>query len=81
MDWKKNDQIRVAVEAMGSDGEGIAKVDGFPFFIKDAVPGDQAVIRITKLKKKYGYGKLERLLVPSPDRVEPRCPAARACGG
>lgn len=81
MDWKKNDLIQVKIETMGSEGEGIAKVDGFPFFIKDTVAGDQAMIRIIKLKKNYGYGRLEQLLVPSPDRVEPRCPVAKACGG
>ena len=81
MDWKKNDLIQVDIEAMGSEGEGIAKVDGFPFFVKDTVPGDRAMIRIVKLKKNYGYGRLEQLLESSPDRVEPRCPVAKACGG
>ena len=41
MEFKKNDRVTVTIEDMGSDGEGIGKVDGFTLFIKDAVIGDQ----------------------------------------
>lgn len=34
-----------------------------------------------KAKKNYGYARLLKVLAPSPDRTEPRCPIARACGG
>ena len=37
MEYKKNDRVTVTIEDMGSDGEGIGKVDGFTLFIKDAV--------------------------------------------
>ena len=40
MEFKKNDRVTVTIEDMGSDGEGIGKVDGFTLFIKDAVIGD-----------------------------------------
>ena len=36
-DYAKNDMITVTIEDMGTDGEGIGKLDGFTFFIKDAV--------------------------------------------
>ena len=36
-DYAKNDVITVTIEDMGTDGEGIGKLDGFTFFIKDAV--------------------------------------------
>ena len=29
MEYKKNDRVTVTIEDMGSDGEGIGKVDGF----------------------------------------------------
>ena len=41
MEYKKNDRVTLTIEDMGSDGEGIGKVDGFTLFIKDAVIGDQ----------------------------------------
>ena len=34
-----------------------------------------------KAKKNYGYGRLEEIITPSPDRVEPKCQFARQCGG
>ena len=78
---KKNDLITVKIEDMGSEGEGIGKLDGFPFFIKDALIGDVVEARIIKLKKNYGYGRLTQVLTSSPYRVEPRCPLHRKCGG
>lgn len=81
MDYKKNQFVTVTITDMTSDGEGIGKVEGFPFFIKDVIIGDEAQIRITKLKKNYGYGRLEKLLVPSPHRTDCICPIHRQCGG
>ena len=78
---QKNDSFIVKIEDMTTEGEGIGKVEGFPLFIKDTVIGDEAEIKVIKVKKTYGYGRLMRLLVPSKDRVEPACPVARQCGG
>ena len=79
--WKKNDSVILKIEDMTTEGEGIGKADGFPLFVKDTVIGDEAEVKIIKVKKSYGYGRLMRLLRPSPDRVVPACPVARQCGG
>ena len=55
MEYKKNDRVTLTIEDMGSDGEGIGKVDGFTLFIKDAVIGDQVEAKIIKSKKHYAY--------------------------
>ncbi len=55
---QKNDRIRLKIEDMGVDGEGIGKLDGFPFFVKDAVIGDTVDAKIMKMKKNYGYARL-----------------------
>ena len=81
MEFKKNDCVTVTIEDMGSDGEGIGKVDGFTLFIKDAVIGDQVEAKIIKSKKHYAYARLEKVLQPSPFRVEPECAYHRQCGG
>lgn len=81
MEFKKNEILTVEVQDIGSEGEGIAKVDGYPIFIKDAVPHDVIKVRMTKVKKNYGYGRVEEMIEPSKDRVEPKCPVARQCGG
>ncbi len=81
MDYKKNDTVTVTIEDMGNDGEGIGKVDGFTLFVKDAVIGDTVEAKIMKAKKNYAYARLEKVITPSPFRVEPKCAYHRQCGG
>ena len=66
---------------MGVGGEGIGKYEGMTFFVKDALIGDEIVARATKVKKNYGYARVEEIKCPSPHRVEPECPLHRSCGG
>lgn len=81
MSYQKNDIVTITIEDMGHDGEGIGKIDGYPFFVKDAVIGDKIEAKVMKAKKNYAYARLMRLLEPSPFRVETRCAYARQCGG
>ncbi|MGN0396414.1 MAG: 23S rRNA (uracil(1939)-C(5))-methyltransferase RlmD [Candidatus Fimimorpha sp.] len=78
---QKNDLVTVTIEDMTTEGEGIGKADGFPLFIKDSIIGDQVRAKVMKLKKTYGYARVEEVLVPSDDRVQPACDVARQCGG
>lgn len=78
---QKNDVVTIRIEDMGIDGEGIGKVDGYTLFVKDAIIGDVAEVKVMKAKKNYGYARLMKILEPSPYRVEPVCPVARQCGG
>lgn len=81
MTFQKNQIYTVKIEDIGTEGEGIGKMEGFSLFVKDALPGDTAKVRLTKVKKNYAYARLEEVLEPSPDRVEPLCPFHRQCGG
>jgi 23S rRNA (uracil1939-C5)-methyltransferase len=78
---EKNDEIEVIIDGLGSEGEGIAHVDGYALFIKEALVGEKAKVKIMKTKKSYGYARLMEILEPSPHRVEPKCAVARQCGG
>ena len=79
--YKKDDLLTVEITDIGNDGEGIGKIDGYTLFIKDAVIGDKVKAKIMKAKKNYAYAHLEEVITPSKDRVKPRCPIARQCGG
>ena len=81
MEFKKNDTVTVEIQDMSHDGSGIGKAEGYTLFIKDAVIGDTVEVKVMKAKKNYGYARLMKVLTPSQDRTEPRCPQARACGG
>lgn len=81
MEINKNDLLTLTVTDLGKNGEGIGRVDGYTLFVKDAVIGDVAEVKIIKTKKKYGYARLERVITPSPFRIQPPCPCHRQCGG
>ncbi len=81
MVYEKNQLLTIDITDMTADGEGIGKTDGYPFFVKDTIIGDQVQIRITRVKKNYAYGRLEKVVTPSPFRIETKCPFHRQCGG
>ena len=78
---KKNEEYQIRIDDMGVNGEGIGKVDGITLFVKDALIGDVARVKIMKMKKQYGFARLMEVLEPSPWRVEPKCQFHRQCGG
>ena len=78
---EKNQEFTVSIEDISEDGAGIGKLDGYIWFIKDAVIGDVVRARAMKMKKNYGFARLMEILTLSEARVEPKCPVARQCGG
>ena len=78
---KKDDIVTIEITDFTVEGEGVGKSGTFALFVKDAVPGDTVECRVMKLKKTYGYAKLLRVVKPSEDRIQARCPKARPCGG
>jgi len=81
LEYGKDDIITLCIDDMGIDGEGIGKLDGFTFFVKDAVIGDEVEAKVMKVKKGYAYARLMRIIRPSTDRIDPKCPYHRQCGG
>lgn len=81
MEFKKNQIVEIYIDDIGNEGEGIGHIDGYALFLKDAVIGDRVRAKIIKTKKNYGFARVEEILEPSKDRVEPKCPVARPCGG
>ena len=79
--FHKNEQISLTIEDLTEEGAGVGKVDGFPFFVKDTVPGDVVIASVTRIKRNYAFARLVQIVQPSRDRVDVRCPVAKACGG
>ncbi len=78
---KKNDIISVTIEDVTASGDGVAKHEDYPIFIKGAVTGDVLKIQVTKTNKTYGFGNISEIINPSPYRTEPMCPVFNECGG
>lgn len=54
------------------EGMGVAKIDGYPIFVDGAIKDEVVEFKVVKTGKKYSFGKLLKVLEPSPDRVEIR---------
>lgn len=67
---KKNEKHTVKVEDLTHEGMGVAKIEGYPIFIENALPGEQMEIKIHKTGKSFGYGKMMKRLTSSQSRVE-----------
>lgn len=66
----KNDIVDVEIVDLSHEGAGIARVDGLVFFIENALPGESIRMRVLKVKKNIGFGKVEEYLTTSPHRNE-----------
>mgnify|MGYP000108920118 FL=1 len=64
----KNDIVEVEIVDLTHEGAGVAKVNGFVFFVDNALPGEVIKMRVLKLKKNIGFGKVEEHVTLSPNR-------------
>lgn len=78
---EKNKTYEIKIAALGSNGEGIGRIEGYTVFVEGALLPETCLVLIVKTRKHFGYGKLLEILSPSPDRREPCCPVAKQCGG
>ncbi|WP_077624289.1 23S rRNA (uracil(1939)-C(5))-methyltransferase RlmD [Sediminibacillus massiliensis] len=78
---KKNQTIELTFQDLTHEGAGVGKVDGYPLFVPYALPGEKAKVKVIKVNKNFGFGKLLNVSEVSPDRVEPPCDVYIQCGG
>lgn len=62
-------------------GQGITRIDNKITFVPKTVSGDIINLEITKSHKNYNEAKLLKIVKPSPDRIEYKCPYYNKCGG
>jgi predicted RNA-binding protein with TRAM domain len=48
----------VTIDAKGSMGDGIAKVDGFVIFVSKGEVGKQVKVKITSVKRTFAVGEI-----------------------
>jgi 23S rRNA (uracil1939-C5)-methyltransferase len=72
--------VRITEIAFG--GDGVARLeDGRVLFTPFVAVGEEAEVEIVSVKKSFAQGRLISVRVPSPDRIDPRCPYFGNCGG
>ncbi|MED1129141.1 23S rRNA (uracil(1939)-C(5))-methyltransferase RlmD [Bacillus paralicheniformis] len=78
---QKNEYYNVVFEDLTHEGAGVAKVDGFPIFVPNALPDEKAQIKVTRVKKGFAFGRLINLEEESRFRTDAPCPIYKQCGG
>ena len=78
---EKNDVVTLTATGFGSNGEGVAKADGYTVFVPFLLKGERARVRILKVKDTIAYGKIEEIFTPAEERVRPVCGVFMRCGG
>ena len=70
---KKNDLISLKIEDMTNLGFGVAKHLGLVVFVSGAVTGEEILAKVIKVTSSYAVCRVEKLISPSPIRVNDRC--------
>ncbi len=78
---EKNGYYEVEFTDLTHDAMGVCKVDGFPIFVKDALKGEKALIKLVRMNKNFGFGRLIEIKLESPFRKVPICEHYQTCGG
>ena len=71
---EKNQLIELQIDSLSSEGSGVGRWQGQAIFVPLTAPGDRVQVKIGKATKTYAYAILQKLLEPSPARVEADCP-------
>ena len=62
MNIEKNKLYEVEIIDNGTNGEGIAKIDGLTVFVDNALKGERCKILIVKVNKNFAYGKIMEIM-------------------
>lgn len=80
-EWKKNAVHELEITGYTAEGLGVARLEGRVVFIPGTIRGETWEVQLLKVKTNIAWGRGLRLLVPSPERLDPDCPLAGRCGG
>jgi len=81
MTVKKGQELDLTIESLAYGGKGIARVDDFVIFVKNAIPGQKVRALIYRKKRGYGEARPLEVISESPHAVDPICNHFPVCGG
>jgi 23S rRNA (uracil1939-C5)-methyltransferase len=73
--------VTLEIEKLVYGGDGLARRESVIYFVPFVLPGEEIRARPVDARKNFVRAEVAEILRPSPERVEPRCPYFRACGG
>ena len=79
--------MELQIEKLVYGGDGLARLPadekgrGKTVFLPFVIPGEQVDATVTQSRSGFSRARLEKVLTPSAERVEPGCPYFGRCGG
>lgn len=73
--------LTAEIKNLSHEGRGVTQVDGKTVFIHGALTGETVKFYFTRQQSKFAEGQATEVIKASPQRVEPKCPYFRFCGG
>ncbi len=73
--------IEVDIHDVSSEGLGVGRINNKVVFVTDALIGEKILCVATREGKTVVEAKLDKILTPSAQRVEPKCAHFATCGG
>jgi len=73
--------VAALIESFAHDLRGVAHVNGKAVFVDGALPGEEVEFVFTDIRRDYAEARIERVITPAPNRIEPLCPHFGVCGG
>lgn len=71
----------MTIHTLGARGDGIGRDNDGAIYVPYGLPGDRIEATITGQRGDGRVARLDQILQPGPDRVEPPCPHFGTCGG
>jgi 23S rRNA (uracil1939-C5)-methyltransferase len=78
---KQGDKITVAINNLGTNGEGVGVYQDYTVFVPFVLQGEEALCRVDYVKRNVCYATVLQIVSPSPSRVAPQCKYYGKCGG
>jgi 23S rRNA (uracil1939-C5)-methyltransferase len=68
---QRGDELDLRIDSLAYGGAGVARLDGYVVFVRDAIPGDRVRAVVTKRKRAYAEARAVDVLEASPERIAP----------
>jgi 23S rRNA (uracil1939-C5)-methyltransferase len=73
--------FELRIDDLTLEGQGVGRRDGKACFVDGALPGERVRVVQTGRKRNFDTARLEAVLEPAPERVQPPCAWFGVCGG
>ena len=78
---KKGTDIELEIESLAYGGMGVSHINDMVVFVKNAIPGQKVIARITKKRKNFLEARKLKILTESIYSIDVPCEHFNDCGG